>query len=124
MDIRRNMKQLYSFRGSTVVIVTVGGIVVALLIFHAGVAYGERHAFGRMHGLGRGAPPEFGMFTHSFIPQGHGAVGTITAVSSSTLTLQTRDGEVETVEVNVDTVVHGTKPGDMHFADLTVGQDI
>jgi hypothetical protein len=124
MDLKTNIKKLYSSSGSTVVVVIVGGVVVGLLIFHAGVAYGERHAFGRMHGLGRGEPPPgFGMLSHSFIPEGHGAVGTITALASSTMTLKLRDGGTQTIYIDSDTVIHGLTPSET-LTSLKVGEDI
>lgn len=124
MDIKDNIKKLYSKKGSTVVIVIIGEVVVGLLIFHAGIAYGERQAFGRMHSFGRNDPPPgFGMLSHSFIPEGHGAVGTITAIASSTVTLRTRDGGSETILVDANTVIYGAN-SDGKAADLMIGQNI
>ena len=122
MDIKHQVKKITNSRGSTVFILVVGEVVVGLLIFHAGVAYGERHAFGRMHGPGT-PPPGFGFFSHSFIPEDHGAVGRVTNVATSTLTLQTRDGETEIIAIDDDTVVQGPTP-DATAADLALGQNI
>ena len=72
-----------------------GAVLLALLVFHAGVAFGVRQAL----------RPPFGGPFHSFIPPHHGAVGTITAVSTSTLTLAELDGETETISFGSSTVV-------------------
>jgi hypothetical protein len=122
MDLKQNLKKIATARGSTVVVVIVGEVVVGLLIFHAGVAYGERHAFGRMHGFGGTPPPGFSLFSHSFIPEGHGAVGTIVKIATSTVTIQTRDGGTEVVAIRGDTEVQGHASSTA--ADLTVGLSI
>lgn len=103
-------------------IVVVGGVVVGLLVFHVGVAYGERHAFGRMHGFHGAPPPGFSLFSHSFIPEGHGAVGTVTAVGTSSVTLQTREGNFENISIGDDTVIHGLTPD--ASSTLSVGQNV
>lgn len=89
---------------STVVVIVLGEVLVGLLIFHAGVAYGERNAFDRMNGTQESPPPfGFGFLPHGFIPEGHGAVGTITAVTLPTFTLEERDGDEEVVRVSSST---------------------
>jgi hypothetical protein len=72
-----------------------GALVLAFLIFHAGVAIGRRSS---MHGPGRGA----------FIPHGHGAVGTVGAVHLPTFVLQEKDGDEETVTVSSSTIIEGS----------------
>ena len=88
---------------------TAGSIIVALLIFHAGFASGERHAFERLHHDDPGTPPT-GLLPHGFIPDGHGMVGVIESVGSSTLTIRTRDGATEYVELSSTTVIHNADP--------------
>lgn len=81
-----------------------GGIAVVLLgalIFHAGVSYGARRTLSRF-----GHPPPPPGFPHSFIPQGHGAVGTIASITPPTMfLLSARDGDQETVLISSTTLI-------------------
>lgn len=104
-------------------VVIMGELITGLLIFHAGIAYGERHVFSRMSVAQHGPIPQFGFLSHSFIPQGHGAVGVITAITLPTFSVQTRDGEVETVTVASSSMVRGFNPN-MTITDLRVGQHV
>lgn len=89
-----------------VVVVVLGEMLVGLLIFHAGYSYGERSAYGRMHGAGYATSPlGFGFLPHGFMPEGHGAVGTISSISLPTFTLQERDGDEEVVRVSSSTSI-------------------
>ncbi len=87
----------------------IGALLLAALIFHAGVVVGShREAFGRF-GMERGFRSSFfpGGFElpYGSIPNTHGAVGTITAVTLPTRTLQTRDGTNETILVGTSTSI-------------------
>jgi hypothetical protein len=102
-------------------LIVVAGLFVALLIFHAGVSLGERHALERSRPNGSSV---FGPgMPHSFMPEGHGAVGTIQAVSLPTLTLTERDGESETVVLTASTTVE-EGPQMVAPASLTAGENI
>lgn len=63
-----------------------GALIFAALIFHAGVAVGSHRHF---HGYDR----PHGFREYGFIADGHGTVGTIESVASSSLTLSTYGGE-------------------------------
>ena len=123
MKLQEILKRVRTPHAGAAVVVIIGELVIGLLIFHAGIAYGERHVFSRMSVAQHGPIPQFGFLTHSFIPQGHGAVGVITEVTLPTFTLQTRDGEVETVSVASSTMVRGLSPA-MTIADLMIGQSV
>ena len=98
-------------------------LVVALLIFHAGVVVGS-------HGGMRGRAPEGGgpggmlgfMPDRGFVENGHGAVGTIATMTLPTFTLQTRDGLTEQVETGSSTYVTGGITGTL--GDLQSGQTV
>src|SRR5438552_3136508 len=76
------------------------GIVAALLIFHAGLAAGShRHSRDR-DGFNR--RPRAGFFSrlpHGFIEEGHGVVGVVQSVATSSLTIATRSGALQTVYI-------------------------
>lgn len=123
MKLKVFLNGVHTSRTGVAMIVIMGEVVIGLLIFHAGIAYGERHVFHRMSEAYHGPIPEFGFLTHNFIPQGHGAVGVITAITLPTFSVQTRDGEVETVTVASSTMVRGFNPN-MTITDLRVGQHV
>lgn len=77
-----------------------GALLLAFLIFLSGVSVGARaDRFERgPHGPERGSGPgAFGLPfpPHGFMPGGHGVVGTITAVGTSSITIAELDGETE-----------------------------
>lgn len=123
-DFRHPIRRFMNLKHSTVAIILVGEVVCGMLIFHAGAAYGERHAYRRMYGHGRGLPPPgFGVLTNSFIPRGHGAVGTIVNIATSTFRLNTRDGSQEIVLIDEHTAVNGPS-GMVPLSSLLVGQSV
>lgn len=122
MTCKEFFHRVASSKTGTVAVVVIGEVVIALLIFQAGVAFGERRVFHDMHGMPHGPIPEFGFLSHSFIPQGHGIVGTITSISLPTFMVASRDGETETVMVSTSTVLRGF-PG-VTTASLQVGQEV
>lgn len=98
----------------------VGAVIVVLLIFHTGVAVGERRAFERIHA---GHLPAIGAtlgLPHSFIPEGHGVVGTISSILLPTLVVHMRDGEDETIRVGTSTLIRGMATS----SDLKIGETI
>ncbi len=108
----------------------IGVIVLALLIFHAGVVFGShRNSFGGPSGrpsMDRGFRPPFfpnGFeLPRSFIPNSHGAVGSITAITLPTLTMETREGTSKTIFVGTSTMIQSTK--DTDAKTLSVGNKI
>ncbi len=113
------MKNFHDFLSSKKVRLTagvVGAFFLAALIFHAGVVVGShRGTFGRF-GMERGFRSSFfpGGFElpHGFMFGTHGAVGTITAVTLPTLTLQTREGTNETILVDTSTIIRNMGAAD------------
>jgi len=97
-------------------------VLVALLIFHAGVVIGEHEP--RMHpGPGMQAAGPLGKFMpkEAFM-SGHGAVGEIATVTLPTFTLITRDNETQQVETGSSTSVEGGPTGTV--SDLVRGETV
>ena len=102
-----------------------GVFFVALLIFHAGVVTGSHRHFSDRPGPGFGfRGPGFNVqMPRGFIYNGHGAVGTIQSVSTSSITLQTRDGTTQTVLLTGKTSIR-TASGAASSTALSVGQQV
>ena len=108
-----------------------GALVLAALIFHAGVVVGS-HDHGPGHNFDKGwfdAQIPFGAGTiplpQGFIPGGHGALGTISSVALPAITVTTRDGVMLTVNVDSDTQIVGATPeGTSSPSSLAVGETI
>lgn len=106
------------------VALAIAALIVAALIFQAGVAMGSRRIFER-HG---GMPGEHLLFNalgiplpHNFVPHGgHGAVGTIAAVGTSTLGVTGPDGQTQTVGVDPRTIIE-TPDGTTTLSGLAAG---
>ena len=106
-------------KSTTIALVAGGVLVCALVVFHAGVAYGRWEMLERMH-------PEHtvgGFFPPSFIPEGHGAVGTISSITLPTFTLAERDGDDETVETGTSTIVRDAA-STTNAQDLQKGEEV
>lgn len=91
-----------------------GGLVVVVLIFHVGVVIGARHNFRPTHGMmGREFRAPFGgfMMPEGFMPQMHGAVGTVASVTLPTFIVTEQDGEQETVFLATTTLVRNDIQG-------------
>ncbi|MBU6321598.1 MAG: hypothetical protein KGI78_02200 [Patescibacteria group bacterium] len=106
-----------------IALAALGAVVVALLIFHAGVAVGSREAL-RARGPRLFA---FGSSTaglpHVFIVHGHGAIGSVTSVAQGSFTLLTRDGSSETVEIATTTAVRSAS-GEASTTALAAGDTV
>jgi len=118
MKWRHQTRAWYTSTPYAVAFVIVGEVLVGLLIFHAGVAYGERRVLARMS---EDSQHEFGFFSHSYIPSTHGAVGIISSISSPVVVLTMRDGSVRRVTVSSSTMIRGPKGSQ---PELSVGQSV
>ncbi|MGC9602742.1 MAG: hypothetical protein ABSE76_03345 [Minisyncoccia bacterium] len=92
-------------------------LIVAALIFHAGVVVGlhdrgipdhnfDKSWFEAQIPFGGGILP----LPQGFIPGGHGAFGTIASITLPTIRLTTRDGVTLTIKVDNDTQIVGATP--------------
>ena len=109
-----------------------GALVLAALIFHAGVVVGSHDRGMPGHNFDKAwfdAQIPFGGGTlplpQGFIPGGHGAFGTISSVALPAITVTTRDGVTLTVNVDSDTQIVGATPeGTSSPSALKVGDTI
>ncbi len=92
-------------------------IIVAPLIFHAGVVVGQHQPMrGRV--AFDGAPGQTGgmlggiMPSRGFVEDGHGAVGTIATVTLPIFTMQNRDGLTQKIYAGTSTMVTGGASAD------------
>ncbi len=112
-----------------------GAGLVLFLVFDAGFVLGSRRAM-EMHGprmitmRGTAQGPNFGFggwgvaMPHGFLPEGHGAVGTIESISLPTITISTRDGDdAETVLLTPQTKIQGATSS-ISQDQLQVGQEV
>ncbi len=116
----KELENIVSSKKVRLAIGVIGALVLALLIFHAGVVFGShRNSFGGPSGrpsMGRGFRPPFlpGSFElpHGFIPNTHGAVGAITAITPPTFTMETREGTSKTIFVSTSTMIRSMRGAD------------
>ncbi len=97
-------------------------IIVALLIFHAGVVVGShQNVRGRL--VLRSADMLGGFIpSEAYVESGHGAVGTIESVTLPTFMLETRGGTAQKILVSTSTVITGGNATDM--SALSSGQTV
>lgn len=108
------------------------GLTGAALIFHAGVVAGSHNTLTLKRGMpgiqsgGFEAHIPFGgavTMPQGFMPGGHGALGTISAIALPTLTLISRDGTTLRVEVSSSTQIAGavgTTTGTLKVGDTII----
>ncbi|MHB8660557.1 MAG: DUF5666 domain-containing protein [Minisyncoccota bacterium] len=106
----KNIEKIIPSGKTRVIIGVIGALVLALLIFHAGIAVGSHRSFFGRRGMDRNfrhtfLPGGF-MLPYGFIPNSHGAVGTVTAVTLPTFAVQTRDGTSKEILVATSTIIH------------------
>jgi hypothetical protein len=98
-------------------------LVLAFLIFHAGVVVGEHQPMrGHFGPDGRAPGPLGGFMPQEAFIDGHGAVGTVATVTLPMFTMTTRGGGAQTVETGSSTTVTGGQTGTT--ADLAHGETV
>jgi hypothetical protein len=122
----KKLEDVIASKRARIIIVCLGALIVAFLIFHAGVELGEhRSQFGH-----RDAdrdfrhpffPPGFAL-PHEFTPDGHGAVGTVTTVALPSFTMQTRDGISQAILVSSTTIIRNM--GSPNNQNVSVGDNV
>ncbi len=115
----KNFEKITSSRKVRFAAGTIGALILALLVFRAGVVVGShrgqfRGDLSREHGFR--SPFFLGNFEmpHGFLQDGHGAVGSITAITLPTFLIETRDGANQTILISTSTLIR-----DMHAPDAT-----
>lgn len=110
----KNLETIISNRKVRITLSIVGVIILALLVFHAGVVVGSHRGLPSRDNANRGAMNRG--FRSSFLPNGfelphgsmqngHGAVGTITTVALPELTIDTREGVSTSILVSTSTLI-------------------
>lgn len=104
-------------------------LILALLIFHAGVVYGtHRRSFGSFdsdRGFRHSFFPGGFELPHGFISNEYGAVGTVATVTPTTLLLQTREGVTQTILISTSTIVRSMgMMGNTSVETLSAGNQI
>jgi hypothetical protein len=89
-----------------------GGVVLLLLVYHAGFVAGEHVHRTGMPGERGGGPLNGFMPKEAFIA-GHGAVGAVATVTLPTFTMLTRGGYTQLVETSSSTVFTGGSADDL-----------
>jgi hypothetical protein len=108
----------------------IGVLILALLIFHTGVVVGShRDLFsgspvrpGTDHGFRSPFLPGGFELPHGFIPNSHGAVGAIMAITLPSVTMQTREGTSQTILISTSTIIRSMSGADTKT--LSVGNQI
>lgn len=120
------IKQTITSRKGRITLGVIGALILAMLIFHAGVVVGTHRGEFRGLGMSRGFRPPFlpsGFeLPHGFIQNDHGAVGAIIAVTLPTFTMETREGTSQTIVVSTTTMIRGIEGGGT--GALSVGNKI
>jgi hypothetical protein len=116
------LHKILSSRVVLLVAICLGIMLAFALVFHAGASWGERSAIERMRRGPGGPPPFFGFLPHSFMPEGHGAIGIISSTSLPTFTMRSREDDMVTVVVSSSTVVVGSSAHTS--ADLAPNQTV
>ena len=120
------LKDWFSQKDVRKILIGAGIVLLALLIFHAGISVGSHRRVSPRNDAGWGfrAPGGFNIrMPRGYISDGHGAVGAIESVASSSVSLKTRDGRMQTVLLTGATTVRNSA-GYASSSPLSVGQQI
>lgn len=120
-----NFKEFMSSKNGQRILYGIGAVILAMLIFHAGVAIGSHRNF-RGNGernWGFRAPGFDVRFPRGFIQNGHGAVGIIQNVATSSITVQTRDGGTQTILITEKATIR-SQSRNASSTVLTAGQQV
>ena len=118
------LKQLVPSPRVRVILWCAGAVILASLIFHAGVAVGShRHLRSGAGEWGFRGPGFVLGLPHEFMHPGHGTVGIIEKISTSSLMIATRDGDSDTVLLSGATIVR-RDAGDASSTVLQIGEHV
>ena len=119
MDINK----LHQSKTLVAVVYGLGGILILLLVFRAGVFVGFKQGEFSHHAFGERGHMSGFRFSDDF-PQTHGGIGKITAIKLPSLTIQTKDGSEKIVLVTASTTIRrlrsDIRPQDLKVGDLTI----
>lgn len=119
--MKKELNELFAIPQVKWPLIGIAGLVIALLIFHAGVAVGEHRANSGFF-IARGGAA-FPFLPHSYMEGGHGVVGTISKLALPTTTITTRDGASEQVAITKETQIRDGAET-LSPANLAVGEEV
>jgi hypothetical protein len=114
--IYEDIKRVFESRTSFRVLCGVGIVVIALLIFSAGVTVGFYrasfgHAWGENYGRNFGMGPDYPIVGNDNFPNSHGAIGKIIKIELPTIIVQDKDNTEKVVLITDDTQIQKIKDG-------------
>lgn len=125
-------KKFFQSKKFKVILYGLGILIVALLIFQAGIWVGYRKAgfsyhagenYFRTFGGGRHGAFPMGMHMKDF-PESHGAIGRVIKINLPTLVMEDRDQIEKVIAIGDDTIVtrlrENIKPADLKVDDIIV----
>ncbi|MFA5095494.1 MAG: hypothetical protein WC447_02460 [Candidatus Paceibacterota bacterium] len=120
--IYEDIKRVFESKVSTGVLVGIGIIIIAMLVFSAGIFVGFRKAsFGRAWGENYernfGMRPNRSMFGEDNFPNAHGATGKIIKVELPAIIVQDKDNTEKVILIKDDTQIQKMK-GEVATNDL------
>ncbi len=112
--IYEDIKKIFESKVSTKVLVVIGVVIVALLIFYAGVAVGFlkasfAHNWEENYERNFGMRPDSFMFGKDNFPNAHGAIGKVIKIELPTIIVQGIDNTEKVVLINDDTQIQKIK---------------
>ena len=121
-------KKIFQSRTFTVTLWTIGGVVIVLAIFQAGVLVGYHKAGFSYQGgenyyltFGDDRPGPLGIPAQNF-PTTHGAIGKIIKIDLPTITIEDTDNVEKVVSVDDDTMIKKFRdtmtPAQLHVGDI------
>lgn len=108
--IYEDIKKVFESKTSTGVLIGIGIVIVAILIFSAGVSVGfHKASFGRAWGENYernfGMKPGNMMFGKDNFPNSHGTIGKIIKIETPTMIVQDKDNIEKVILVKEDTQI-------------------
>ena len=118
-----DVKNFWTSPRTRAVFYIIGACILGLLIFNLGMVF-EAQRFDMIHEPRPNERPGemfFGIsLPHTFIEDRDGAVGTITNINLPTITIQTRTGSTETIDIGTSTLIRGMTSS----TTLTTGESV
>ena len=109
-DIKGFLKKFFESKNSTKVLSLIGVVIVALLIFSAGISVGfHKASFGRAWGENYernfGMKPDHSIFDKDNFPNAHGAIGKIIKIEPPTIIVQDKDNTEKVILIGDNTEI-------------------
>jgi hypothetical protein len=128
-EVKENIKKIVESKSLFRILCGIGIVIVALLIFSAGVTIGFRkasfgHAWGENYERNFGMMPNRPMFGNDNFPNANGAIGKIIKIELPTIIVQDKDNIEKVVLIKNDTriqkMMENIKTSDLLLDDFVV----